>query len=835
MNLSHATIRRLSIGLTLGGLVALSLVVYRPILGQAQRDLIISPIDETQLVTLRGNTRPEANARNDRGPVPDSFPLPHMLLQLKRSQVMEGELAGYLETLTDKSSPNYHKWLTAKKIGEAYGPSQGDLSTITSWLESHGFTVEGIQANRMVIDISGTAANLRDAFHTQVDYLEVNGQSHFANMSDPQIPAALAPAITGIVQIHNFRPQTYMVPKTNYTFTNTNGTFYALVPADFQTIYNIDPLFRQNIHGEGQTITVVEDSDTYGTDVATYRSTFLSKYTGTVATTHPSGASSCTDPGANADDGEADLDAEVASAVAPNAAIVVATCATVSTTDGVLFAVQNLVNSSTPPAIISMSYGECEAFNGAASNAAYNTAFQTGAAVGTSIFVSSGDAGAAGCGPNYGTESYAYPGIGITGWGESVYNVSVGGTDFEDEYNAEKPANGGLPQSTYWSSADLPSYGSAKSYIPEIPWNDSCASYLIYNLEGYTTSAGTNGFCNSTTGKADFLSIAAGAGGPSACATGGGGANQTGYAEVDGTCTGYAKPTWQSGVFGNPADGVRDIPDVSMFASNGIWGHYVVICWSDPSYTSDGSAACTGAPSTWSGFGGTSVAAPTMASVQALVAQYHQLSKVGNPDPIYYQIAKAEFGSTGNSACYSVNLPGRHGLESSCVFQDVTQGDMDVDCRQNSTSHRVGCYLPSGTYGALSTQALTSPGTVVASGSGYTTAPTCALGAPSNLSAYLSPTGATIYGGGTQATCTATVSGGKVTAITITGLGQGYTGGTSCTLTGGGGSGATCSASPTVATLAPAYQPAYGATPGWDMATGLGSVNAYNLAINPAW
>jgi len=531
----------------------------------------------------------------------------------------------------------------------------------------------------------------------------------------------------------------------------------------------------------------------------------------------------------------------MASAIAPDASIVVATCAD-TTTFGGLLAIENLVGSSNPPAIISQSYGVCEAANYLPSNAAFYTAFQTAAAAGTSVFVSSGDGGASECAADYTNgQYYSYPGIGITGWGETPYNVSVGGTDFEDKYNASKPANGGLPQSTYWNSTNTGIYGSAKSYIPEIPWNDSCASYLIYNLEGFTASAGTAGFCNNSTATTNnaFLSTSAASGGPSNCATfpGGEDTNQTTYLEVDGNCTGYPKPSWQSGIFGNPADGVRDIPDVSLFASNGVWGHYAIVCFSD---TTEGGTACTAnTPSAWSGFGGTSVATPMMASIQALVNQkwgtaWQGSPRAGNPDPIYYKIANAEFGTTGNSACYSINQPERRGLATSCAFYDITQGDNDIDCRANGTTHRVGCYVPSSTNGALSTQRLTT-GKVTAGGSGYTSAPTCTLGAPSNLNKYLSPTGGTIWGGGTQATCTATITGGAVSAITITGTGQGYTGGTSCTLTGGGGSGATCTAYTTVGSAAPAYQPAYGATPGWDFATGLGSVNAYNLVFNTAW
>jgi hypothetical protein len=94
-----------------------------------------------------------------------------------------------------------------------------------------------------------------------------------------------------------------------------------------------------------------------------------------------------------------------------------------------------------------------------------------------------------------------------------------------------------------------------------------------------------------------------------------------------------------------------------------------------------------------------------------------------------------------------------------------------------------------------------------------------------------------LWAGGAQATCTAAINTTTqvVNSITISTAGQGYAGGASCTLTGGGGTGATCSVSPAIGTIAPAYQPAYGATPGWDFATGIGSVNAYNLVFNSAW
>jgi hypothetical protein len=173
---------------------------------------------------------------------------------------------------------------------------------------------------------------------------------------------------------------------------------------------------------------------------------------------------------------------------------------------------------------------------------------------------------------------------------------------------------------------------------------------------------------------------------------------------------------------------------------------------------------------------------------------------------------------------------------STCVFYDITQGDNDIPCMHNSSAFKADCFLPSGTDGALGTQSITSLA-LKAGGSGYTSAPTCTIAQPANKSAYHSPTGSTIYAGGTTATCTATINTTTkvVTAVTLKTKGQGYTGVPICTISGGGGTGATCMAVISPTTAATAYQPSFGATPGWDMATGLGSVNAFNLVNDTAW
>jgi subtilase family serine protease len=650
---------------------------------QTSRRLVVQAIDERQTVELAGNTRPEANVQNDRGLVADSLALDHMQLLLKRPAETETSLIHFIDLLHNPDSPYFHHWLTAEQFGTAFGPATEDVQAVSKWLASHGFVVNGVQTSGMVVDFSGTAGQVREAFQTEIHQLDVGGNPHIANMTSPRIPAALSGVVNGVVSLHDFRPHTNYTPRTpEYTFTSGGSTFQAVVPADLATIYNLNPLFSAGISGQGQTIVVIEDTDVFKTaDWTTFRSTFgLSGFTsGSFTQVHPApktGKTNCTDPGiVSGNESEAELDAEWASAAAPSAAIELASCKDTTTTFGGLIALQNLVNGTSPPAIVSISYGECEAENGATANAAFNTTYQQAVALGVSVFVSAGDEGAASCDADLAKATH---GIGVSGFASTPYNVAVGGTDFGDTFAGTS--------STYWNATNTSTFGSAKSYIPEIPWNDSCASVLLSTKEGFATPYGTAGFCNSATGKADFLTTASGSGGPSGCASGS--PSTTGV--VGGTCKGYAKPSWQS-LVGNPADGVRDIPDVSLFAANGVWGHYYVFCDSD---TRDGGAACTGAPSGWSGAGGTSFSSPILAAMQALVNQKTG-ARQGNPNPVYYAMAKTEYGTTGSSTCNSSN---GNTAGSTCIFYDVTLGDMDVNC---TGTHN--CYLPSGTNGVLST------------------------------------------------------------------------------------------------------------------------------------
>src|SRR5712692_7167869 len=308
--------------------------------GWQKRAHITQNIDESERVVLQGNTHPHANEENDRGSVADEFLMEHMLLQLKAPPEQARALEQFINDLQNPKSPAFHKWLTAREFGERFGPAPQDLEAIVGWLNSRGFKVNVVYPSGMVIDFSGTAGQVRNAFQTEIHHLEVRGEKHIANMSDPRIPAALASVVSGIVSLHDFKPHAMHKmhqARTEFTFTDIfGGTNYAVVPADLATIYNLNPLFSAGYSGQGQTIALIEDTNVFSaSDWSTFRSTVgLSGYTsGSFTQVHP--GSNCGNPGVIApNDAEAILDAEWASAAAPSAAIEMAACADTSTTFG---------------------------------------------------------------------------------------------------------------------------------------------------------------------------------------------------------------------------------------------------------------------------------------------------------------------------------------------------------------------------------------------------------------------------------------------------------------------------------------------------------------------
>jgi hypothetical protein len=214
------------------GLFVFALVLSSAPIAKAQNvtPRITEAVENEKRVTLRGNTYPLARPEHDRGAAPDSLPMERMLLVLTRSPEQEVALTTLLDEQQDRSSPNFHRWLTPEQFGQQFGPADADIQAVTGWLMSQGFRVNNVAKGRTVIEFSGDAGLVRNGFHTQIHKYVVNGEEHWANASDPQIPAGLAPVVGGIDSLNNFprRPMHHVVGV--FSRTKATGELTPLVP-----------------------------------------------------------------------------------------------------------------------------------------------------------------------------------------------------------------------------------------------------------------------------------------------------------------------------------------------------------------------------------------------------------------------------------------------------------------------------------------------------------------------------------------------------------------------------------------------------------------------------
>lgn len=619
----------------------------------AARTRIIAPIDNRSLVTLRGNRHPLARPEFDHGLAPDTLQLNRMLLLLSRTPEQQAALDKLVQDQHTPDSPNYRKWLSPAELGQQFGIADGDVQTISSWLAAQGFTVRHVSGGKSLIEFSGSAAQVRQAFHTDIHKYVVNGEEHWANAQDPQIPAALAAVVEGPISLNNFRrhPLAHRagafsrdgsgIVKPALTVSNGTSTYYAIAPADFATIYNSNPLLQAGTNGAGQTVAVIGRSNVRLQDIADYRNLFG------LGTGNTSVILDGPDPGiVESDESESVLDLERVNGTAPGATVLLVSAQDTETTSGIdlaaLYAVENNLAG-----VISVSYGECEAHFGTAQNQYIESLWEQASAQGITVVVSSGDSGSAGC-DNPNVEDVAQSGLAVNALASTRYNVAVGGTDFDDVGK----------QSSYWNSTNAAgTLSSALSYIPETTWNESCAA---------SATAGNLTSCPaapSTGPPPASLLLWAGSGGASNCTTS---SSQNGTLACQ---NGRPKPSWQSGV-GVPADGVRDVPDVSLFASAGSNSNsFYVVCQADALPAGFASCQQSAGQFYFIGAGGTSASAPGFAGIVAL-AEQKTGARLGNLNYLLYSLAAGS-----GASCASASSG------SGCLFNDIVKGNNSVPCQ----------------------------------------------------------------------------------------------------------------------------------------------------------
>ena len=578
--------------------------------------------------------------------------IPHLHLMLSASPDQEAALQTLMAQQQDRTSANYHQWLTPESFGTYFGASSSDIAKVTAWMQDQGLTVESVAKSGRMITFTGSAGQIESAFKTQLNTVQINGGSHFSNTTDISIPQALTSVVKGVARLNDIYPQhtpgkmstvkldaaNNAVPADNTPFYGTSTGTHYVSPGDAAVIYNTVPLTAAGTDGTGTTISVLAQSNIDLADVEKFRSMFgLVKNDPTVTVIG-------SDPGENGDDVEAFLDAEWAGALAPGAKVNFIVSAGSLEGGGVdvsaLYAVENNIGD-----IISLSYGGCEYLNGQAESNYFNQLWEQAAAQGQTVFVSSGDSGAAGCTSSSATSVTPQAdssNAGVNALGSSNFNVAMGGSIFVD-FNPTQ----------YWNNngAVIP-FVNAISYIPEAPVNQGKLAQNELNSAStaYMTGSGI-------------------------------------FSDGGGISIYNARPSWQTGsgiptttdninvmtgtvISASPITGLhRLVPDLVNISANGHDG--TLFCAGSICSTTS-----TGALNNAGIVGGTSVATPVQAGIQALINQKNG-GRQGNILPILYKLSNTQY-TASTTACQSTlgttttstpTLPA-----STCNFNDIVSG-----------------------------------------------------------------------------------------------------------------------------------------------------------------
>ena len=561
-----------------------------------------------------------------------------------------------------------------------------DIGKVTAWLRSQGLAVNVVYPGGL-IDISGTAGAVADAFHTEIRTVTVNGVRHIANLAAPQVPQALASAVAGIVSLHDFMPRPMFKARPDFddsaaACSSLIGGCRYVAPPDLATIYNLTPLFRAGITGVGQRIAVIEDSNMIPVfsppnDWTNFRNNFgLSIYKhGSFVQVHPAprkGANNCANPGAatNGDYVEASIDAEWASAAAPNAQIQAGILQDHQDDVRGLYRARQPDQRGGPAAHRQPQLRRLRGGARGGGEQGAERALPAGGGRGhlrlrrrrrfraDSLRCDRDRQCQRGDARNRGQW------LGLValcrGGGRHRFRRCVLGQV------------GHLLECGEWQDRRIGPVlypGNAVEHLMRQHDADSLVSRprdrRVRALRRQWLVPGRHiGQLHQRRRRRPPPAAAPAAAPPASSAKAG---------IVGGSMPrGYAKPAWQK-IAGNPADGMRDVPDVAMFAGSLTWGHIYVVC---ANKLGTNVSNCNKTyPASLLKAGGTSFGAPIMAGIQALVNQKTK-KNWGNPDPVYYQLARTGPG-TGKPDC-NATLGNKVG--ATCIFHDVTMGDNDVHC-----------------------------------------------------------------------------------------------------------------------------------------------------------
>ncbi|MGA2249611.1 protease pro-enzyme activation domain-containing protein [Terracidiphilus sp.] len=636
-----------ALALTAGALVAQSPAVRIP-----------AEINSSEQSVIPGSKHPLALAQLDAGRVPAGTRLTDVTIFFKRSAAQEANLQTLIGAQQTPGSPQFHQWLTPDQFAARFGVADADLQKVQTWLEQQGFAVDSISRSRNAIHFSGTVGSVEQTFATEMHYYKLAGVKHIAPSTALSVPAAIAPMVSGVLNLNDFKPRSMMVHrklsakpvKPLYSVTDSSGdedVFFA--PGDIKVAYDINPLISGGNNGTGQTIAIMGQSAIQVSDIENFQQAAGLTVKDPTMTLVPNTGPSTIEP--DGDEGESDLDVEYSGAIATGATInfvYTGPSSNLGVFQSYMYAVDNNIGN-----IISISYGSCEPAIDQSDFTTFESWGQQAMSQGQTVIAASGDSGATACYADTDLSTTLQDGLAVSYPASSAYVTGVGGT----EITAADDAVG-----TYWaapSSSSGVTLTSALSYIPEIAWND----------DAINTNETDNPDCTAS------LSCVSASGGGISILT--------------------AQPSWQTAYFtatgeANPSSQWRLVPDIALYASPDYPGY--LFCTGDTSDWEQGQEASCGETNgafefydSITGFfniaGGTSFAAPIFAGELAILNQakgYTTGQGLANTQLYTLASNSATYGTafhdvtSGTNKCTESGCPGSGGYSAGTGYDLVT-------------------------------------------------------------------------------------------------------------------------------------------------------------------
>ena len=574
------------------------------------------------VVTLSGTVHPLTRQAGDLGEANPGMRLESMTLSIAPSVAEKAELDALVEAQQNPKSAQFHQWLTQEEFGARFGLTEADLSQVTGWLETHGFTVKNVAPSRNLIMFSGTVAQAEMAFRTRIHQYRIGADTQISNATEIAIPRGLANVVAGIGGLSGFRPKPQAIVKhLNPQFTSQFSGNHFLSPGDWATIYNVTSIYSAGYTGTGMHIGIAGQTYFPQADIDDFRA--AAGLSATKLNMVCISTADCTDVAGESvgDVGEADLDVEWSGGIAKDATVDFVYATANDPEQDVFSAAVYLVTTykvdGAVVPVISISYASCETQFSANMRAVFDGFLEEAASQGQSVLNSSGDAGAAGCDQG---NTIATQGAVVDYPASSPYVTGVGGTTF----SAGSPEPGANEYWSYSSTADIIS--SALQYIPETSWSDTS-----YDQSQDPTNTLTSG---------------------------GGGVSLY-----------YAMPSWQWAPGNFSGVPMRFVPDVAFSASA---DHDAYLLCSQE-FTSATDPSQTDGPSCVDGFrdsnsdlmtaGGTSASSPSFAGMLTLLVEKY--GKQGNFNQTLYSLA-------ADPTSYAA------------IFHDITTGSNAQPCTAGS-------------------------------------------------------------------------------------------------------------------------------------------------------